>query len=167
MNRSLLLLLIGFALGGMTGIVAGIGFDSPSRERDMSGHEMPGGAAMEGSDHQGHDHSEILSLPGGADAPTLSVSIHEDPGSGWNLHIETDNFVFSPQNASSDHVDGEGHAHVYVNGEKFARVYGAWTHLPALNPGHNEIEVTLNSNDHRMLAVDGEPLTAIVMVHRD
>ena len=55
---------------------------------------------------------------------------------------------------------GEGHAHVYVDGEKAARIYGPWFHLGALPPGEVTLGVTLNANDHSLLAVSGRPLKA-------
>jgi hypothetical protein len=113
-------------------------------------------------DHGGktHDHDVLLSMPAGANAPTLDVDVKADPLSGWNLHIQTTGFHFSPENASRDHVAGEGHAHIYVNGEKLGRFYGPWVHLDNLPKGHVEIEVTLNANDHRLLAVADQPLSA-------
>lgn len=62
--------------------------------------------------------------------------------------------------ASGDHKPGEGHAHVYVNGAKIGRLYGPWLHLPNLPKGEVTVEVTLNANDHRPLAVNGAPITA-------
>ena len=87
-----------------------------------------------------------------------------DPASGWTLHVITENFTFSPQNASRDHVPGEGHAHVYINGVKLGRFYGPWVHLDNLPEGEVTVEVTLNANDHRPLAVSGVPLAEIVRI---
>ncbi|WP_369682774.1 hypothetical protein [Roseovarius sp. M141] len=63
-------------------------------------------------------------------------------------------------------VPGEGHAHVYVNGEKLGRLYGAWMHLPRLPPGEVIVLVTLNSNTHGPLAVDGTLFAAITTLFR-
>lgn len=73
--------------------------------------------------------------------------------SGWNLRLKTTNFEFSPENANGPHQAGEGHAHLYVNGKKRARLYGRWFHIDRLPPGRVALTVTLNSNDHRPLAV--------------
>jgi hypothetical protein len=115
--------------------------------------------------HGGGDHAMMhdtpLEIPV-LDAPTLRIVVMDDPMAGHNLHIMTSNFQFSPQNASLDHVAGEGHAHVYVDGQKLSRVYGNWMHLDALPSGEVTIEVTLNSNDHRPLSVAGTNIKASV-----
>ena len=110
-----------------------------------------------------HDHETPLDLPAGPGAPSLSVEATPDPSSGWNLHLETGNFAFSPEHASTDHVPGEGHAHVYIDGVKLGRFYGPWLHLPAQEPG-TEVRVTLNANDHRLLAVGGDRVEETLML---
>ena len=74
------------------------------------------------------------------------------------------NFAFAPEHASRDHVPGEGHAHVYVNGVKLGRFYGPWLHLDNLPPGEVTVEVTLNANDHRPLSVAGKPVAQTVVI---
>ena len=59
---------------------------------------------------------------------------------------------------------GEGHAHVYVNGTKIARLYGTWMHIGSLPPGDVEVRVALSSNDHKALAVNGQPVQVAVAV---
>ena len=59
-----------------------------------------------------------------------------DPVMGWNVHMRTTGFTWLPRKAgSADPVWGEGHAHLYVDGEKVARPYGEWYHLGPLDPG--------------------------------
>ncbi len=108
-------------------------------------------------DHSTHAHDDTLDLASGPDAPTLDVTLSKDPASGWNLHILTSNFRFAPQHASQDNQPGEGHAHIYVNGEKLARVYGNWFHIASL-PAGAIVMVGLYANDHSMLSVDGQHL---------
>ena len=98
----------------------------------------------------------MLDLPVNG-APSLSVKLIPDQVSGWNLHVLTDAFRFAPENAGAAHVASEGHAHVYVDGTKIARLYGNWMHLPEL-PEAATVAVTLNSNDHRTLSIAGAPL---------
>jgi len=78
--------------------------------------------------------------------------------SGWNIQIETSNFSFAPEHASNVHEPGEGHAHLYINGKKIARMYGPWIHVPELLKARNTIKVTLNTNDHQTITVDGKPV---------
>jgi hypothetical protein len=74
----------------------------------------------------------------------------------YNLHIQTENFKFAPDSVSSEHVLGEGHAHVFVDDVKISRAYGPWYHLPRLEPGKHIIKVTLNTNDHQEYATENE-----------
>lgn len=116
---------------------------------------------MDHSAHM-HAHGDALMLEAGDDAPTLAIDVTPDPVSGWNVNLKTSNFAFAPSRAGADHVPGEGHAHIYVNGEKIARIYGDWFHIDTLPAGPVEIEVTLTSNDHRALMVGETPLSATV-----
>lgn len=106
----------------------------------------------------GHDH-EIYNIDS-QDAPTVSLDVQKDSKSGYNVHVETTNFDFTPDQAGMENYDGEGHAHLYVNGEKIARMYGEWYHIPVLNPGENVITVTLNTNNHMIYAIDDKPIEA-------
>jgi hypothetical protein len=112
-----------------------------------------------------HSHGEALVLPADDSAPSLDIRLLPDPVAGWNLNILTTQFHFAPENAGREHVPGQGHAHVYVNGIKIARVYGNWFHLDALPPGRAEIEVTLTANDHRALVVNDTPLSRTVILN--
>ncbi|MFC6636293.1 hypothetical protein GV827_03130 [Sulfitobacter sp. JBTF-M27] len=159
MSRTLSLFVIGLIFGGGIGftIAAGNGITFDGHDHGDPAHHD---AAM---DHGSLDHAIMHDTPldvPAADAPRLSIELHPDPLAGFNLHVMTDNFAFSPQNAGVENVTGEGHAHVYINGEKLGRLYGAWMHLDNLPKGEVEVEVTLNTNDHRPLAVDGTPVTA-------
>ncbi len=158
MDRSLALFAIGLVFGG------GIGFAiAASNGVTFDGHDHGDPAVHGGVDHGGADHARMHGQPitlAAEDAPSLAIRVKPDPMSGHNLYVETDGFAFAPQNASGDHKPGEGHAHVYVNGAKIGRLYGPWLHLPNLPKGEVTVEVTLNANDHRPLAVNGAPITA-------
>jgi hypothetical protein len=155
MDRKLGMLLIGLIFGGGIGflIAAGNGIT-------LDGHDHVAG-------HGGrHDHAAMaaIALPADVNAPTLAAQVIKDPASGWNLHVETTNFRFAPEHASTAHVAGEGHAHVYVNGKKLARIYANWYHIDHLPNGDVMIEVALNSNDHNQLSVGTKPLRVSVKV---
>ncbi len=81
------------------------------------------------------------------EGPSFEVQVLRDPVAGWNILIVTD-LRFAPENVSTHHVEGEGHAHVYVDGVKVSRIYGMWHHLDDLGPGEHEIRVELSNNDH-------------------
>ncbi|WP_232222857.1 hypothetical protein [Sulfitobacter guttiformis] len=158
-----MLFVIGLTFGAAGGFVVaaanGITFD---------GHDHAQIGAHAGMDHaaMGHgdmDHSAVhdQAFEVAADiAPELEVMVMKDPMAGYNLNVMVKDFIFSPTSASLAHVPGEGHAHVYVNGVKLSRLYGEWMHLDALPKGTVEIEVSLNTNDHRPLAVNGVPIEA-------
>jgi len=105
-----------------------------------------------------------------ADAPIPSVShlVFPDVMGGYNVQILPRNFTFTPAAINREVRDNEGHAHIYVNGVKIARVYGNWFHVPstAFQPGENEVRVTLNANDHSEWAINDDPISSTVAVAR-
>lgn len=156
MDRSIPMLVIGLIFGGGIGFMLAAGYGVTLDGHDHSDH------AVTSAGHVGraHSHHETIDLAAGPDAPALELTVTADPGSGWNLRIETPNFRFAPEHASGAHVEGEGHAHVLVNGTKLARLYGHWMHLASLPAGENRIAVTLTTNDHKALSVGGQPVEA-------
>ena len=131
-----------------------------------SSHGETKNAANDLHDHGSHQrkHEELVELPQGHKPPTIVVTVTADPGSGWNVHAKTTNFRFAPEAASRAHKPGEGHAHIYVDGKKIARLYGPWFHIPSLAPGKRDIRVTLNTNDHKTYAIHDRPIEAVVSV---
>ncbi|MGR3620919.1 hypothetical protein [Pseudophaeobacter sp.] len=163
MSRSLALFAIGLVFGGGIGFVTaagnGITFD---------GHDHADPAQHGGAEHHAevaaHDHSAMVNVSAGPDAPGLDVAVTKDPMAGWNLRVTPQNFRFAPENASTEDRPGEGHAHVYINGTKLARLYGNWLHLSDLPTGKVEVKVSLNANSHSMLMVDGTPVEARITI---
>ncbi len=105
-----------------------------------------------------HAHNHIQVAPGKKD-PTVSVEVLKDTMAGYNLHIVTTNFTFTPSDAGKSPVQNTGHAHVYVNGKKIGRAYGDWYYIGKDNfhPGTNMVTVSLNANDHSdWVASDGK-----------
>lgn len=165
MDRTLPLFIIGMVFGGGIGfsIAAGNGLTFDGHDHDDPAQHAAAGMDHSAMGHGSGDHAMMHDTPleiAKADAPVLNILVMPDPMAGHNLHVMTENFTFSPQNASLDHVAGEGHAHVYINGKKLARLYGNWMHLDTLPKGKVIIDVSLNSNDHRPLAVDGTNIMA-------
>lgn len=95
-----------------------------------------------------------------AQAPSLKLELQPDAEGGWNLHLRTARFRFAPDKVNQAPVLGEGHAHLYLDGQKLARLYGPWLHLPPLPPGRHRLRVTLNGNDHAELYSQGRPVAA-------
>jgi hypothetical protein len=94
-------------------------------------------------------------------APKVDVEVIEDPMGGWNLRLDTGNFRWAPENVSTDAVPGEGHAHVFMDGKKVARLYGPWFYVSpsSMTKGKHTFTVSLNANDHTAYAVDDVQIT--------
>jgi len=116
--------------------------------------------------HGSHDHNDAGHTHRAIETEhdmTVAVEVLADPMAGWNIHITTTGFAWAPERASTSAVDGEGHAHLYLDGEKLGRLYGEWFHLNRdLEPGEHEVRVTLNANNHHDYTIDGEVVEAIV-----
>jgi hypothetical protein len=110
-----------------------------------------------------HGEIELAGYPK-SELPNVWMEIIEDPMGGYNIKLNTINFTFTPEKVNAEHVLGEGHAHLYINGQKVARVYSDWYYMPALEPGNYEISVTLNSNDHNEYCIRGTPIQANEML---
>ena len=100
-------------------------------------------------------------------APSVALSITEDPKSGWNVQLRADGFEFTPRAVNAEPVDGEGHAHLYIDGQKITRLYGPWWHIAELPAGEHEVMVELSANDHSAYASDGAPIRAMASVTVD
>ena len=122
-----------------------------------------------GMDMEGMDHGQMEMKHGTVEASeemSVEVEVTEDPVDGFNIHIIATGLTFTPEKVNTEHVEGEGHAHLYLNGEKIARVYSPWFNVSSrfLAEGENELRVTLNSNDHNYYAYDGEVVAATTTV---
>lgn len=116
-----------------------------------------------GHDHlaAAHSHEETLE----SEVPiAVSVSAEVADGGGVAVNISADNWRWAPESVDGPREPGAGHAHIYVDGVKIGRVYGPGYDLVGLEPGERHIRVTLNSNDHKLLAVNGEPVEASATV---
>lgn len=99
----------------------------------------------------------IYEVPAGTPAPSIRMHASKDPKGGWNLHLMTENFTFTPENAGAPDRPGEGHGHVFVNGKKAYRVYGPWFHL-VVPEGKNRVRVNLTTNSHKDYFSQGRPV---------
>lgn len=99
------------------------------------------------------------------EGPSFEVQVLRDAVSGWNILIVTD-VRFAPENVSTGNVEGEGHAHVYVDGVKVSRIYGMWHYLNDLEPGEHEIRIELSNNDHTPITTGDHVLEQIVTIEQ-
>jgi len=141
-----------FFVGGFGGVV--VGYNKALQELK----ETPVGHMATEMIHN-HDFHEVT-----GEVPTLELAVYEDPKSGYNIQLITSNYRFAPENASTQYVDGEGHAHIYLNGRRINRMYGPWYHISEIPSGDNVIRVTLSGNDHSELTFNGEPIAREVTV---
>lgn len=119
---------------------------------------------MDAADGGGHSHA--VPFEATDPVPTVQLEVVEDAKSGFNVHVETTDFTFAPEKVNDTETEsGEGHAHIYVDGEKVARLYGPWFHLGMdLEPGEHEVRVELNANDHRPYASGDAPIEATTTI---
>jgi hypothetical protein len=98
----------------------------------------------------------------GAPVPTVSFTLTKDTLDGWDLHINTTNFTFTPQNINQAPIADQGHVHLYIDGN-LTVVFGPWFHISGdqLPPGTHTIVVSLNANDHSIFSYGGKNIQAM------
>ncbi len=114
--------------------------------------------------HHAHKPLEVSDLDSSAPIPAVSATVTQDTMAGWNLHIQTENFVFTPEKVNLENIAGEGHAHLYINGHKLSRIYSEWYHLNNFRPGKYDLMVTLNANDHSPWAHQGKVISTTISI---
>ena len=122
-------------------------------------HVLDHTVTIEQPEPTGHTHEhEPREVPADLPTPSISAEAVHDPAGGFNLRISVENFTIDGTKASRDPVDGEGHAHLYINGEKVTRIYEEWTQITGLDVGRHELTVALYANDHAPLTHNGAPI---------
>ena len=101
-------------------------------------------------------------------APGATLDLKKDPTGGFNVQVVTTNFIWRPEMASMQHVPGEGHAHVYLDGRKIMRIYNEWFHLNtyqfSTKAGEQLLSIEFVGNDHAPYTVQGMPVGAQELV---
>ncbi len=124
----------------------------------------PAGTKVPTGDHHGPTHVHATQEVDPDSPPEVTLAVTDDALSGWNVIVSTRNFTFAPEMVNQLNVPQHGHAHLYVNGQKIARLYGPAFHIADLPEGRNIISVSLNANDHSDLVLNGQPIAAEVVV---
>jgi hypothetical protein len=98
--------------------------------------------------------------------PTVAFILAKDSLDGWNLHVITTNFTFTPQNIGQAPVADEGHVHLYIDG-KLTVVMSEWFHIDssAMAAGKHAVTVSLNANDHSAFANEGTPIESTQTIY--
>ena len=141
--------------------------DTPATPADNApSSEMAGMASENGSPHV---HGSSVEVAEGVPVPTIEIDVSEDRVEGWNLRIITTDFEIVPENVSTAHIDGEGHMHLYIDGEKVSRLYGEWHYISehTTGAGRHDVRVELSSNNHSALAVNGRIIDATAEIFQD
>ena len=116
-----------------------------------------------------HDHgaTKIHEVQKG-EVPTISLHVKKDPTGGFNVQVITTNFFWTPEKASEKHIEGQGHAHVYLADQKIIRLYNNWFHLNtfqfATTSGEQLLRVELVGNDHAPITVNAEQISSELLV---
>ena len=115
------------------------------------------------SETHDHHHKTVM-IQEGQPVPSVDVIVHQDAMRGWNLEIKLNNFAFTPESVNQANQPNEGHAHLYINGEKITRIYSNWYHLPELPSGSNQVKISLNTNSHESLMYQNQMIEDIEVI---
>ncbi|NEQ96353.1 MAG: hypothetical protein F6K30_06455 [Cyanothece sp. SIO2G6] len=141
----------------------------PSAHDGHESHSSPGhGNANHdhgGANHGHAGHHGSLDVMDPERVPAVTLIVQPDSRSGWNVEVQTENFTFAPERVNQENLPNEGHGHLYVDGEKIARLYGNWYHISHLEPGTREVKVSLHANGHETWTYEGEAIAHTVTVN--
>lgn len=150
---------IGGGVAGAAAVFVLAGCASATGAAEGGRSDLSKGHLISAASGQGHELREVPA----EEAPSVELEVTEDPwGTGWTVEVVTGDFEFAPERLGELRPQ-EGHARLYLDGEKIDRIYSPWYALPAseVPAGEHELSVTLNANDdHAVWAVDGEPVEA-------
>ena len=159
--RLLGLCAIGFIFSGLIGfMIAGannVTFDGHKHNMDHLDTAYHGGKTS-----HSETHAEPIAIPKNGLEPSIKAELQIDPVSGFNLHLITSNFVFAPESTGLKHKDGKGHAHLYIDEHKIARLYNSWFHIDTIPEDAKQMRITLYSNDHRPFMADNKIISAVI-----
>ncbi len=113
-------------------------------------------------------HHGVIEVGSDCTVPFIrGIELQKDNNWGWNIYLDIEGFTFSPQKVDAEHVAGEGHVHLTVNGKKTARVYSNWYHLGIDAPELTSVEVSINANNHAVMSRNGVPIVKRVFLNRN
>ena len=112
-----------------------------------------------------HQHGEGREVPAGTLLPTVEITVTEASNGGWDMHAQLTHFAVVPERALPlEHVDGEGHLRVYIDGADIGSAYSPTYHLGSLEEGRHEVRVDLLWNDRMPVTVDGHVIGTSALV---
>ena len=146
-------------LAGAVGYVAGMQKTDKTAKTDHSS-DMPMKDMHANGHSESDEHSHGMFMVNQEQAPMVDIEVEKDAKKGWNVSIQTTKFTFTPEDVNQANIIGEGHAHLYVDGKKVARVYVPNFHYDKEFDGAKTFKVTLNANDHSDYMVGGNVISA-------
>lgn len=108
--------------------------------------------------------AQIAAVPAGFPVPAVDLHVMPADGGGWLVEIEPTNFIVRTECSTEQRDILEGHAHLYINGQKIGTMFSHWHYVTAMPPGLNVVTVTLNTAQHRALTMDGRVIGASMIV---
>lgn len=95
------------------------------------------------------------SQPFASKKPSLALDVNLD-GTTADVMMMTQNFEFvkSDEKAAEKPTHGQGHAHIYLDGQLIAKVYDPQFMLKKLPKGEHELRVELAYNNHMEYKVE-------------
>ena len=106
-------------------------------------------------DHSNMDHSNFETA---LHNMSVEIIVSKDAVSGVNIELITNDFRFSPKNVNTKDIDGEGHAHLYIDDQKWGRVYSNFIHVGNISDGKHIFKITLNTNSHNEYTHHNSPI---------
>lgn len=100
--------------------------------------------------------------------PKIQLEVFRDAMDGVNVSVKVQNYLLNaPDTAIAESDVLQGHAHVFVNGNKKQRLYGENIHIPNnwLGTGVNQIAISLNSHEHENWVKDNNNIVASVFIN--
>ncbi|MBI4406993.1 MAG: hypothetical protein HY565_00645 [Candidatus Kerfeldbacteria bacterium] len=104
----------------------------------------------------GEDEDAAIEISSPEDGDTVATT--------FDLEVAIDDFTLAPDKVEGANAAGEGHYHVWVDGEYFVAGVAEVTSVAGLEVGEHELMVSLQNNDHTDLvpAVKSEAVTVTV-----
>lgn len=120
------------------------------------------GSSSTRMDEGTHDHTENSQSRewDAGPVPVVDATVTVNAEGGYLLNIEAPGFTFTGADVL-DPVPGEGHAHLYVDGDLKTMVYGPEFVLPPMEPGTYQVMISLSTNDHLEYKVDDEIISVM------
>lgn len=97
----------------------------------------------------------IVQVSVSKDKRLLTVN-HEVKGTDVYVECIIDQFTFAKEKAGKNHVDGEGHIQLFVDGQRVDSIYQAAFIIKGLPSGEHTIKIELVKNNYDLYEISEE-----------